>query len=92
MHGETRDLSARQLAIFLTCYLDDEATNTVRGLAAKLNISAPGVSMALRRRVADGLAKRMPDPSNGRSILIGFTPAGTDYLRNVRQIMTKAAA
>ena len=30
------DLSARQLGVFLTCYLETEA-QTVRGLAAKLN-------------------------------------------------------
>jgi hypothetical protein len=34
------DLSARQFGVFLTCYLVDEA-QTVRGLAAKLNVSKP---------------------------------------------------
>ena len=31
------DLSARQLGVFLTCYREDEA-QTVRGLAAKLDV------------------------------------------------------
>jgi hypothetical protein len=34
------DLSARQLGVFLTSYLEEEA-QTVRGLAAKLNVSKP---------------------------------------------------
>ena len=34
---ESPDLTARQLGVFLTCYLDDEA-QTVRGWAAKLKV------------------------------------------------------
>ena len=39
------DLSARQMGVFLTSYLDEEA-QTVRGLAAKLNVSKPAVTRA----------------------------------------------
>jgi DNA-binding MarR family transcriptional regulator len=42
------DLTARQLGEFLTCYLEDEA-QTVRGLAAKLNVSKPAITRALDR-------------------------------------------
>jgi DNA-binding MarR family transcriptional regulator len=42
------DLSARQLGVFLTCYLESEA-QTVRGLAAKLNVSKPAITRALDR-------------------------------------------
>src|SRR5215471_5475076 len=42
------DLSARQLGVFLTCYLDSEA-QTVRGLAAKLGVSKPAITRALDR-------------------------------------------
>ena len=34
------DLTARQLGVFLTCYLEAEA-QTVRGLAARLDVSKP---------------------------------------------------
>ncbi|HSZ91055.1 MAG TPA: MarR family transcriptional regulator, partial [Acetobacteraceae bacterium] len=34
------DLSARQLGVFLTCYLHDGG-HTVRGLASDLNVSKP---------------------------------------------------
>ena len=42
------DLSARQMGVFLTSYLDEEA-QTVRGLAAKLNVSKPAITRALDR-------------------------------------------
>ncbi len=42
------DLSARQLGVFLTCYLQDGA-HTVRGLAADLNVSKPAITRALDR-------------------------------------------
>ena len=40
------DLSARQLGVFLTCYLNDGG-HTVRGLAAELNVSKPAITRAL---------------------------------------------
>ena len=43
------DLTARQLSVFLTCYLEDEA-QTVRGLAIYLNVAKPTISRALDRR------------------------------------------
>ena len=42
------DLSARQLGVFLTCYLNDGG-HTVRGLAAGLNVSKPAITRALDR-------------------------------------------
>src|SRR5215213_4552350 len=42
------DLSARQLGVFLTCYLEPEA-QTFRGLAAKLGVSKPAITRALDR-------------------------------------------
>ena len=45
---EGADLSARQIGVFLICHLEDEA-QTVRGLAAKLNISRTAVCRALNR-------------------------------------------
>jgi hypothetical protein len=39
------DLTARQLGVFLTTYLEGEA-QTVRGLAAELNVAKPVISRA----------------------------------------------
>jgi MarR family len=45
---EGADLSARHIGVFLICHLEDDA-QTVRGLAARLNISRTAVSRALNR-------------------------------------------
>ncbi len=47
------DLSARQFGVFLTCYLEGDA-QTVRGLAAALDVSKPVISRALDR-LADSI-------------------------------------
>jgi DNA-binding MarR family transcriptional regulator len=87
---EGPDLSARQLAIFLVCYLEDEA-QTVRGLAAQLNISKPAVSRGLDRLMEFDLIRRKGDPLDRRSILVQRTPTGHGLLRELRGI-TKAAS
>ena len=51
------DLSARQLGVFLTCYREDEA-QTVRGLAAKLDVSKPAITRALDRLSEFDLVRR----------------------------------
>ena len=74
------DLSARQLGVFLTCYLQ-EGAHTVRGLAADLNVSKPAITRALDRLGELDLARRKVDPMKG-----------TAFLRDLRSIMTEAAA
>lgn len=87
---EGPDLSARQLAIFLVCYLEGEA-QTVRGLAQQLNISKPAVSRGLDRLMEFDLIRRKGDPLDRRSILVQRTPIGHSLLRELRGI-TKAAS
>ena len=85
------DLSARQLAVFLTCYLRDDS-HTVRGLAADLNVSKPAITRALDRLKALDLARRTPDPMDRRSVLIKRTLKGNAYLRDLCAIVTETAA
>src|SRR6185437_2736380 len=85
------DLSARQLAIFLVCYVEDEA-QTVRALAKQLNISKPAVSRGLDRLMEFDLIRRKDDPLDRRSILVQRTPIGHSLLRELRGIMKNAAA
>ncbi|HJS84831.1 MAG TPA: MarR family transcriptional regulator [Acetobacteraceae bacterium] len=85
------DLSARQLAVFLTCYLDPEA-QTVRGLAAQLGVSKPAITRALDRLTEFDLVKRKTDPLDRRSVLVQRTPAGMALLREVRSMLREAAA
>lgn len=84
------DLSARQLGVFLTCYLQ-EGAHTVRGLAADLNVSKPAITRALDRLGELDLARRKVDPMDRRSVLVQRTLKGAAFLRDLRGIMTDAA-
>ena len=84
------DLSARQLGVFLTCYLRDGG-HTVRGLAADLNVSKPAITRALDRLGELDLARRKVDPLDRRSILVQRTLKGAAFLRDMRSIMGDAA-
>ena len=84
------DLSARQLGVFLTCYLQDGA-HTVRGLAADLNVSKPAITRALDRLGELDLARRKVDPADRRSVLVQRTLKGTAFLRDLRGIMGDAS-
>ena len=83
------DLSARQLGVFLTCYLQ-EGAHTVRGLAAELNVSKPAITRALDRLGELDLARRKVDPMDRRSVLVQRTLKGTAFLRDLRGIMSEA--
>lgn len=85
------DLSARQLGVFLTCYLQDGA-HTVRGLAADLNVSKPAITRALDRLGELDLARRKVDPMDRRSVLVQRTLKGAAFLRDLRSIMNEATA
>lgn len=90
VRSEGADLSARQLGVFLTCYLQ-EGAHTVRGLAADLNVSKPAITRALDRLGELDLARRKVDPMDRRSVLVQRTLKGTAFLRSLRGIMSEAA-
>ncbi len=83
------DLSARQLGVFLTCYLG-EGPHTVRGLAHELNVSKPAITRALDRLTELDYVRRKVDPSDRRSVLVQRTVKGAAFLREIRHIMTDA--
>ena len=83
------DLSARQLGVFLTCYLQD-GPHTVRGLAIELNVSKPAITRALDRLGELDLARRKVDPLDRRSVLVQRTLKGAAFLRDMRSIMAEA--
>jgi DNA-binding MarR family transcriptional regulator len=86
---EGPDLSARQLGVFLTSCLEDEA-QTVRGLAAKLNISKPAITRALDRLAEFDLVRRNTDPLDRRSVLVQRTATGMAFFRDIKTILAKA--
>ena len=83
------DLSSRQLGVFLTCYLND-GPQTVRGLAAELNVSKPAITRALDRLGELDLARRKVDPADRRSVIVQRTLKGQSFLRDLRGIMSEA--
>lgn len=83
------DLSARQLGVFLTVYLND-GPHTVRGLAAALNVSKPAITRALDRLGELDLARRKVDPMDRRSVLVQRTLKGAALLRDMRAILAAA--
>jgi DNA-binding MarR family transcriptional regulator len=85
------DLSARQLGVFLTCYLETEA-QTVRGLAAKLGVSKPAITRALDRLSEFDLIRRKTDPLDRRSVLVQRTPPGMSFMRELRGYLRDAAS
>lgn len=86
---EGPDLSARQLAVFLTCYLK-EGAHTVRGLSELLNVSKPAITRALDRLGELDLARRKTDPLDRRSVLVQRTLKGSAFLRELGHIMDEA--
>jgi DNA-binding MarR family transcriptional regulator len=85
------DLSSRQLGVFLICYLNDGG-QTVRGLAAQLNVSKPAISRALDRLGEFDLVRRKIDPTDRRSVLVRRTAMGSAFLRDLRGIMKEASS
>jgi DNA-binding MarR family transcriptional regulator len=83
------DLTARQLGVFLTCYLEDEA-QTVRGLAAKLEVAKPAITRALDRLSEFDLVRRKTDPLDRRSVLVQHTVAGNGFMRDLKKILADA--
>ncbi len=84
------DLSARQLGLFLSCYLRKEAY-TVRELATDLNVSKPTISRALDRLSELKLIRRKVDPTDRRSVLTQHTIKGQAFLRDLRAITERAS-
>ena len=88
---EGPDLTARQLTVFLSVYLDD-GPHTVRGLAQELDVCKPAVTRALDRLGEFDLARRKVDPTDRRSVIVLPTPAGRVFLAELRAAMGTTAA
>jgi DNA-binding MarR family transcriptional regulator len=88
---ESPDLTARQLGVFLTCYLDDEA-QIVRGWAAKLKVSKPAITRALDRLSEFDLVRRKTGPLDRRSVSAQWTATGMAFLRDLKKILAHAGS
>ena len=84
------DLSHRQAAILLTIYLDPPQ-HTVRGLAARLNVTKPVITRALDTMGAMKLVSRHRDETDKRNVLIRRTVDGALYVERFGDAIIAAA-
>ncbi len=75
VRDEHPDLSARQVAVLLTVYLEPPP-HTVRGLAAKLQVTKPAITRALDTMGRLGLLSRRRDEADRRNVVVQRTLAG----------------
>ena len=85
------DLSARQVSILLTVYLEPQP-HTVRGLAAKLGVTKPVITRALDSMGRQGLLTRKRDPDDRRNVLIQRTVEGSLYVERLGDMIIAHAA
>ncbi|WP_150525189.1 MarR family transcriptional regulator [Roseibium sediminis] len=85
-----QDLSARQLTILLTVYLEPPP-HTVRGLAAKLNVTKPAITRALDTLGSLRLLSRKRDEADKRNVIITRTVEGSLYLEHLGDLVSEKA-
>ena len=82
VHDDAPDLSARQVTILLTVYLEPPP-HTVRGLAAKLGVSKPVITRALDAMGRMELVSRRRDAQDRRNVLVQRTVEGSLFLERL---------
>lgn len=85
------DLSARQITVLITIYLDPQP-HTVRALAAKLQVTKPVITRALDTMGRLGLVTRKRDPSDRRNVLVQRTVNGALFLERLGDLVVSKAA
>jgi len=73
------ELSARQLVILTTIYLET-GPHTVRSLAGKMNLTKSPITRAINQLESQKLVRRCDDPRDKRSVIIERTALGSNYL------------
>jgi DNA-binding MarR family transcriptional regulator len=84
------DLSARQLSILLTIYLEPPP-HTVRGLAAKLKVTKPVITRALDTMGKLGLVSRRRDEADKRNVVIQRTAKGALAVERFGDVLIRTA-
>ncbi len=85
------DLSARQLTVLITIYLDPQP-HTVRALAAKLGVTKPVITRALDTMGRYGLVTRKRDPADRRNVLVQRTVDGALFVERLGDLVVSKAA
>ena len=85
------DLTARQMTILLTIYLDPPP-HTVRGLAASLAVTKPVITRALDTMGRMNLVTRRRDENDRRNVIIRRTVEGALYVERLGDLIAAEAA
>lgn len=85
------NLTTRQLAVLMTITLGSPP-HTVRGLSQSLEIAKPAVTRSVDALERHGLAVRMEDEDDARSVLIVRTARGQRYLATLAAAGAQRAA
>ena len=84
------DLTLRQMTILLSIYLE-QPPHTVRGLAAKLQVTKPVITRALDTMGRLKLVDRKRDENDRRNVIIQRTVEGALYLEQMADIIVEQA-
>lgn len=80
------DLTMRQMAILLTVYLDPPP-HTVRGLAARLDVTKPVITRALDTMGSLKLVSRHRDERDRRNVLVRRTVEGALFVERFGDVV-----
>jgi DNA-binding MarR family transcriptional regulator len=81
-----QDLSARQVTILLTIYLETPP-HTVRGLASKLGVTKPAITRALDTMGKMELVSRRRDEADRRNVVVQRTVKGALYVEKLGDVI-----
>src|SRR5262245_24015086 len=84
--GKRPDLTMRQAAILLTVYLDPPP-HTVRGLAARLDVTKPVITRALDMMGELKLLSRHRDEKDKRNVLVKRTVEGALFVERFGDVI-----
>jgi DNA-binding MarR family transcriptional regulator len=84
------DLSARQLALLLTVYLETPP-HTVRGLAIKLKVTKPVITRALDTLASLKLTSRRRDELDRRNVIVQRTVDGALFVERLGDMLSARA-
>lgn len=88
--GGDQDLTARQMTILLTVYLEPPP-HSVRGLAKKLGVTKPAITRALDTMGRMKLLDRRRDDTDRRNVVILRTVEGALYLETLADLVVGKA-
>jgi DNA-binding MarR family transcriptional regulator len=73
-----------EVALSVLARVEKYGPHTLTALSRYHRVTPPSMSQAVNRLTGAGLAERVPDPQDGRRVLIAATPQGAKVSREAR--------